>query len=147
MRLNDLITDVLPPSMSAFMHACSPTLDWKPCNDTSLGPDALQCAFLQVPLDYDKPNGRSIHISVARYITACIGLYGTLRTVLALVGGSSLSGTYIHTYGLHTTGGAVLSLDFTVRRLLRVVTECYTIRRVQQLPRRQLIMTMSYFEL
>ncbi|MEU7645220.1 alpha/beta hydrolase [Streptomyces huasconensis] len=49
-------------------------LDWVKCDDTATSPKdaelfanpALQCASVEVPLDYDKPEGKKAHIALTR---------------------------------------------------------------------------------
>ena len=40
-----------------------PTIDWQPCGDDFPG---LECATVDVPLDYDAPRGRQTEIALAR---------------------------------------------------------------------------------
>src|SRR4051794_39029561 len=45
----------------------APPLDWQACGQPpDVQPGAVQCAMQTVPLDYDRPNGRTIQIAVAR---------------------------------------------------------------------------------
>lgn len=44
--------------------AATPALNWQPC---ATAPD-FQCATMQVPLDYDSPNGTQIGIAVSRHL-------------------------------------------------------------------------------
>ncbi|WP_067829337.1 alpha/beta fold hydrolase [Nocardia inohanensis] len=44
-------------------------LDWQACNDQTLDEAGAQCANITVPLDYSKPDGRTLSIAVSR-ITA-----------------------------------------------------------------------------
>lgn len=51
-----------PATVDAAGKSSSATLTW-----TSCGADGLECASLQVPLDYDKPDGPTIDIAIDRY--------------------------------------------------------------------------------
>ena len=52
-----------PPTIEQSGKAASAgTLDWQPCGD-----DGLECASLQVPVDYDNPGGETIEIKIDRY--------------------------------------------------------------------------------
>jgi pimeloyl-ACP methyl ester carboxylesterase len=42
------------------------TIQWKPCGP----PEALQCARVRVPLDWDRPNGRTISLAVIRHLAS-----------------------------------------------------------------------------
>src|SRR5688572_2349490 len=48
----------LPPAASA---SGDPRLRWSPC-----GGAGAECATARVPLDYDKPHGRTLDVAVAR---------------------------------------------------------------------------------
>lgn len=41
-----------------------PSLDWEPCGD------GLECATAEVPLDYDRPQGRTVRLAVMRHPVA-----------------------------------------------------------------------------
>jgi pimeloyl-ACP methyl ester carboxylesterase len=42
--------------------AAAPAIDWQPCPDA----EGVDCASIEVPLDWAKPNGEKIHIGLAR---------------------------------------------------------------------------------
>ncbi len=44
----------------------SGTLDWKACDDPVVEDPTLECATLQVPLDYDNPSGETIDMALIR---------------------------------------------------------------------------------
>ena len=44
----------------------SGTLDWQTCDDPTVPDPSLECATLQVPLDYDNPTGESIDMAMIR---------------------------------------------------------------------------------
>lgn len=50
---------VLVPSDAA---AASPGIDWRPCPDAA----GVDCATIEVPLDWSDPDGESIHLGLAR---------------------------------------------------------------------------------
>ncbi len=41
-------------------------IQWKPCGP----PESLQCARIRVPLDWDRPNGRTIGLSLIRHLAS-----------------------------------------------------------------------------
>jgi pimeloyl-ACP methyl ester carboxylesterase len=45
----------------------SDTIDWGACDDPNAQDPVLECATLQVPLDYDNPTGDSIGLALIRY--------------------------------------------------------------------------------
>ncbi|MEU4824744.1 alpha/beta hydrolase [Actinomadura sp. NPDC023710] len=51
-----------PPATAAAGDP--PRLDWKSCGDAAT--PALQCAMLEVPLDHDRPDGRTVKIALNR---------------------------------------------------------------------------------
>jgi pimeloyl-ACP methyl ester carboxylesterase len=55
-RVQGATTSVPPPAPEP------PALQWKPCAEDR----SVQCAVLQVPLDYSKPSGRKIGIALAK---------------------------------------------------------------------------------
>ncbi|MEI2671948.1 MAG: alpha/beta hydrolase [Nocardioidaceae bacterium] len=61
-----LVASVLAP-LTAQGASARPTapLSWGPC-PASVGAPGLQCALLQVPLDYSNPGGQSIQIALSR---------------------------------------------------------------------------------
>jgi pimeloyl-ACP methyl ester carboxylesterase len=52
------------PAKVPVATAPAPTLDWTPCGD------GLECVTAQVPLDHDKPGGRTIELAVMRHPAA-----------------------------------------------------------------------------
>jgi pimeloyl-ACP methyl ester carboxylesterase len=58
-------TDTTEPTDTTEV-ASSGTLDWGACDDPSAVDPSLECATLQVPLDYDAPNGDSIDLALIR---------------------------------------------------------------------------------
>ncbi len=42
-------------------------IDWKQCDDPNVHDPSMQCATLQVPLDYDKPTGDTIGMALIRF--------------------------------------------------------------------------------
>jgi pimeloyl-ACP methyl ester carboxylesterase len=58
---------VLAPAAGAHQPgATPPKLDWQPCGDVGGGDVGAQCATATVPLDYDKPNGATIDLHLAK---------------------------------------------------------------------------------
>lgn len=56
----------LPALVITANHAAAeptPTLDWKPCPDDKVG---LQCAALDVPVDWSKPDGRKLTLQLGK---------------------------------------------------------------------------------
>jgi hypothetical protein len=53
---------VTAPGVAAAEPAGSPTVNWQPCPDA----DGVDCATIEVPLDWSKPRGEKIHIGLAR---------------------------------------------------------------------------------
>lgn len=51
---------VVAPTAAA---APAPAINWKPCGEDAPGVD---CATIEVPLDYARPNGEKIHLGLAR---------------------------------------------------------------------------------
>jgi pimeloyl-ACP methyl ester carboxylesterase len=49
---------------SSALAAPTPKLDWKPC--TAPAQEGFECATARVPLDYDRPQGRTIRLAVIR---------------------------------------------------------------------------------
>jgi len=47
--------------------AVSESIPWAPCNPPQEG---LQCARIRVPLDWDRPDGRTIHLAVIRHLAS-----------------------------------------------------------------------------
>ena len=54
-----------PPTTRA-RGAVGATIDWKPCGP----PRGLQCARIRVPLDWDRPNGRTIGLALVRHLAS-----------------------------------------------------------------------------
>ncbi len=87
----------------------SGTLDWGPCDDPSAQDPTLDCATLQVPLDYDDPSGATIDLALIR-VPASEGATGA---VLYNPGGPGGSGfEYIALGGTaYSSGLGLSSLD------------------------------------
>lgn len=49
--------------LDRFYHQ---TPAWQPCNDQLLDQAGAQCANVQVPLDYSRPDGRTINLAISR---------------------------------------------------------------------------------
>jgi pimeloyl-ACP methyl ester carboxylesterase len=49
------------PAAGASGHPDVPRLDWKPCDD------GFECATAAVPLDHDRPHGRTIELALIRF--------------------------------------------------------------------------------
>lgn len=78
--------------------AATPALNWQPC---ATAPD-FQCATMQVPLDYDSPNGTQIGIAVSRHLaTDPAHRIGSLVFNPGGPGGAGASGLP-HLYALFT---------------------------------------------
>jgi len=56
------LLSVLAPAAGARQAPTVPTLDWQTCGDAA----NVTCTTAQVPLDYDKPNGKSIELFLAK---------------------------------------------------------------------------------
>ncbi|MEU0570447.1 alpha/beta fold hydrolase [Nonomuraea sp. NPDC005983] len=63
------------------------TIDWKQCAGTD---DAIQCATLEVPMDWSKPNGEKIHIGLAR--TQATDSKSRIGSILMVPGGPGTAG-------------------------------------------------------
>lgn len=61
----DGATDTTEPPDTTEV-ASSGTLDWGACDDPTVVDPSLECATLEVPLDYDAPNGDSIDLALIR---------------------------------------------------------------------------------
>ncbi|MCA1008151.1 alpha/beta hydrolase [Rhodococcus hoagii] len=95
------------------------TVAWEPCTDlaayvTDLGVDEdvvdrLQCATIDVPLDYDDPGGRTVELALSRVV----GTDPAARTLFVNPGGPGVEGrsmaaTVASSLGL---GGTVVGVD------------------------------------
>ena len=54
------------PPMTRTERAVGATIDWRPCGP----PRGLQCARIRVPLDWDRPNGRTISLALIRHLAS-----------------------------------------------------------------------------
>jgi pimeloyl-ACP methyl ester carboxylesterase len=54
---------VVTPTTTAAAAPAASTINWQPCGEDAPGVD---CATIEVPLDYAKPRGKKIHIGIAR---------------------------------------------------------------------------------
>lgn len=55
--------DDIPGGLESFYHQ---KLDWKPCNDAVLDGAGAQCAGVVVPLDYNRPDSRTLTVAISR---------------------------------------------------------------------------------
>ncbi|GGL12143.1 protease [Nocardia jinanensis] len=55
--------DGIPGGLESFYHQ---RLDWKPCNDAVLDGAGAQCAGVVVPLDYNRPDSRTLTVAISR---------------------------------------------------------------------------------
>ncbi|MFQ6396389.1 alpha/beta fold hydrolase [Nocardia sp. KC 131] len=55
--------DDIPGGLESFYHQ---QLDWKPCNDAVLDDAGAQCAGVVVPLDYNRPDSRTLTVAISR---------------------------------------------------------------------------------
>ncbi len=62
-------TDTEVPG-SSLPEPAAGSIEWGPCEDESPAAVDLECASMAVPLDYARPDGRSIDIAVARVASA-----------------------------------------------------------------------------
>ena len=58
----DPVEDV-PSGLASFYHQ---QLHWKPCGDAVLDAAGAQCAGVVVPLDYNRPAGRTLTVAISR---------------------------------------------------------------------------------
>lgn len=54
---------VVTPAVPAAAEPAASTINWQPCGEDAPGVD---CATIEVPLDYARPHGKKIHIGLAR---------------------------------------------------------------------------------
>jgi pimeloyl-ACP methyl ester carboxylesterase len=59
------VADAVAHEAGSFRAAGADRISWGPCKPA--GP-RLQCARIRVPLDWDKPRGRTIHLAVIRHL-------------------------------------------------------------------------------
>ncbi|MBU3065271.1 alpha/beta hydrolase [Nocardia sp. NEAU-G5] len=55
--------DDIPGGLQSFYHQ---QLHWKPCNDAALDRAGAQCAGVVVPLDYNRPDSRTLTVAISR---------------------------------------------------------------------------------
>jgi pimeloyl-ACP methyl ester carboxylesterase len=55
--------DDIPGGLESFYHQ---HLDWKPCNDAALDSAGAQCSGVVVPLDYNRPDSRTLTVAISR---------------------------------------------------------------------------------
>lgn len=55
--------DDIPGGLESFYHQ---QLDWGSCNDAALDGAGAQCAGVVVPLDYSRPDGRTLTVAISR---------------------------------------------------------------------------------
>jgi pimeloyl-ACP methyl ester carboxylesterase len=63
------VTSTLPADTAAASTSTAPTLpvlDWAPCVDSVVVDPAQECSTLDVPLDYDEPEGTTIELALIR---------------------------------------------------------------------------------
>jgi pimeloyl-ACP methyl ester carboxylesterase len=60
MKSTLLVLTVLAALSLAGPASAAPKIDWKPCDD------GFECATVKVPLDYDRPHGRTIELALTR---------------------------------------------------------------------------------
>ncbi|MFE3452519.1 alpha/beta fold hydrolase [Nonomuraea sp. NPDC059194] len=80
-----VVTALLGAVVAAPTAATTSTLRWKAC-----GTQGLECAVIQVPVDWAKPEGRTITLPLARLATNGTG--HRIGTVFAIPGGPGGSG-------------------------------------------------------
>ncbi|WP_240192950.1 alpha/beta hydrolase [Glycomyces sp. YM15] len=83
-------------------------IDWQPCPDVDPA-EAVECATIEVPLDYDRPWGEKIEIGLARRQAA--NPDEKLGTILMDPGGPGGSGVEAVKYFNPLTGGAAEQFD------------------------------------
>ncbi|MFC3493861.1 alpha/beta hydrolase [Glycomyces rhizosphaerae] len=83
-------------------------IDWQPCPDVDPA-EAVECATIEVPLDYDRPWGEKIEIGLARRQAA--NPDEKLGTILMDPGGPGGSGVDAVKYFNPLTGGAAEQFD------------------------------------
>ncbi|WP_431899520.1 alpha/beta fold hydrolase [Nonomuraea sp. bgisy101] len=95
-----LLTTLLAATMTipSSASASASTLSWKPC-----GGD-LECASVQVPVNWSKPSGRKVSIQIAKL--PAMGTHRRIGTVFAIPGGPGGSGIE----DLKTKGGSFTDL-------------------------------------
>jgi pimeloyl-ACP methyl ester carboxylesterase len=54
---------IVTPTVTAAAEPAASTINWQPCGEDAPGVD---CATIEVPLDYARPHGKQIHIGLAR---------------------------------------------------------------------------------
>ncbi|MGW1741947.1 alpha/beta hydrolase [Nocardia sp. NPDC001965] len=55
--------DGIPGGLERFYHQ---QLDWQPCDDAALDEAGAQCAGVTVPLDYSRPDARTLTVAISR---------------------------------------------------------------------------------
>jgi pimeloyl-ACP methyl ester carboxylesterase len=100
----------VPAERVASAQATAP-IEWGPCESRDLKRAQARCAFLEVPLDYDRPNGRQISLRLARVRhTSPDSQYQGV--MLANPGGPGAPGLLMATQGQSVPGNAGAAYDW-----------------------------------
>jgi pimeloyl-ACP methyl ester carboxylesterase len=86
-----------------------PTLDWQPCGEDFPG---IDCALATVPLDYDRPSGRTTQLALARY--PATDPAARIGTVFVNPGGPGGSGVDLVLFGFGEFLGTQLDGRFDI---------------------------------
>lgn len=96
-----------PPSPGGQVEAPVPQIAWGPCDGAGL--DAFECASVEVPTDYDRPQGRTTTIGLTRLpATDPARRVGSLFTNFGGPGGPGVE-------GLHQLGGRLFDDEVLAR--------------------------------
>ncbi|MGC4808927.1 alpha/beta fold hydrolase [Micromonospora sp. DT228] len=97
-----------PPAEAGYVP---PAVSWGTCENAVLASVGVQCGFVEVPLDYDRPDGTKIKLAVSRLRHASPDAQYQ-GVMLVNPGGPGGSGLLFSVLGAYVPGGAGMSYDW-----------------------------------